>query len=249
MPGRHSTSKLRPSAVVVLMFLTLMLAGAIVIISTMGGGTHRTTVAALPDTEGPPTSQASLPELPVLLPSGSSQPSSPPPPSPAGNPGGTVTPTHTGGAPRPSPPKPSPTPPRTTAPPQPVARSYEAESPANTLAGGAQPASCPFCSGGWKVGWVGYGGTLQWNGVQSTATGQVNLTIWYVNGDATRWALVSIDGGNGFWVSFPSTGGWDRLGTVTLSVGLRAGTNRLEFLNSRAWAPDFDRISFLDPAG
>ncbi len=49
--------------------------------------------------------------------------------------------------------------------PPPAATSYEAESPANTLAGGAVTAACAACSGGAKVGYVGSGGTLTFTGV------------------------------------------------------------------------------------
>ena len=124
-----------------------------------------------------------------------------------------------------------------------MTRVYEAESQANTFSGGAQPSGCGVCSGGADVHWVGYQGTLQVNGVTSTAGGPADLTIDYVNGDATRWCLISVDGGNGKWIEFPPTGGWDAVGSVTLSVGLRAGTNRFLFAYSRDWCPDFDRFA------
>jgi hypothetical protein len=44
-------------------------------------------------------------------------------------------------------------------------RPYEAEAPANLLAGGASVASCANCSGGAKVGFVGSGATLTFTGV------------------------------------------------------------------------------------
>ena len=53
--------------------------------------------------------------------------------------------------------------------------SFEAESSANTLAGGAKVASCSACSGGQKVGFVGNGGTLTFNGVTASVTGSYQV--------------------------------------------------------------------------
>ena len=45
--------------------------------------------------------------------------------------------------------------------------------------------SCPTCSGGADVGYVGNNsGTLQFNNVTANATGSYVVTIWYANGDA-----------------------------------------------------------------
>ena len=44
---------------------------------------------------------------------------------------------------------------------------------------------CPTCSGGFDVGYVGNNsGTLQFNNVTANASGRLNVTIWYTNGDA-----------------------------------------------------------------
>ena len=64
--------------------------------------------------------------------------------------------------------------------------SYEAESSANTLVGGAKVASCSACSGGQKVGYIGLAGTLQFNNVQASSSGAASVTIYYVDGDAGR---------------------------------------------------------------
>src|SRR5262249_53744183 len=95
---------------------------------------------------------------------------------------------------------------------------YEAESPicppapppgeqCSILAGGAVIQSCPMCSGGADVGFVGNNsGTLQVNGITANASGVLNIKIWYTNGDAVRYALMSVNGGSGTPLSFPSTG-------------------------------------------
>ena len=56
--------------------------------------------------------------------------------------------------------------------------------------------SCPTCSGGADVGFVGNNsGTLQYRQVFANASGRLNAKIWYTNGDAVRYALLSVNGG------------------------------------------------------
>ncbi|MDX6393758.1 MAG: alpha-galactosidase [Streptosporangiaceae bacterium] len=134
----------------------------------------------------------------------------------------------------------------TGATPPPVATSYEAESPANTIAGGAVVANCSACSSGEKVGYVGVGGTLTVNGVNVASSGTYQVTIAYLDG-AGRQATISVNGGAPQTVSFTPTGSFDTVGTVTLPLQLTAGSNTIEFANPTAYAPDFDRI--IVPAG
>jgi hypothetical protein len=115
----------------------------------------------------------------------------------------------------------------------------EAES-AN-LAGGARPAGCDRCSGNTKVGFVGNGGTLTFAGLQAPSLGSYQLTIWYASGER-RDALLSVDGGQGIPLSFEDSGGFDRVGRLTVTITLRAGDNSLTFFNPSGFAPDFDRI-------
>ena len=68
----------------------------------------------------------------------------------------------------------------------------------NTLQGSAIVLSCPTCSGGFKVGYVGSNdGTLQFNNVGAIASGNYTVTICYLNGDAVRYATLSVNGGPG----------------------------------------------------
>jgi hypothetical protein len=132
----------------------------------------------------------------------------------------------------------------------PGATSYEAESPANTLAGGAVVQSCPTCSGGEKVGYVGEGGTLTFNAVTAPSPGTYEVTIAYCDGSATgRQATVSVDGAAAQTLSFTPTGSFTTVGTMTVALQLAAGANTIEFANPAAYAPDFDRIIVADSPG
>jgi hypothetical protein len=160
--------------------------------------------------------------------------------------GGTPSPTPTGT------PSPTATPSATECPrPTPgTCTSYEAESDNNTLGESAFVLSCPACSNGLKVGYVGSNdGTLQFNAVGVVATGNYTVTICYTNGDAVRYALLSVNGGQGTPLSFPSTGSFQTVGSIQTTITLNTGCNTLEFYNPIVgdWAPDFDRIQFNCP--
>jgi hypothetical protein len=125
----------------------------------------------------------------------------------------------------------------------PLATSYEAEAAANTIAGGAGVTACPTCSGGEKVGFVGEGGTVTFNGVSVPSAGTYQVTIAYLDGSATgRQADVSVNGGSAQLVQFTPTGSFSTVGTMTVPLQLAAGTNTIEFSDPSAFAPDFDRI-------
>ena len=126
-------------------------------------------------------------------------------------------------------------------PPPPGPKSYEAEASTNTIAGGARVSSCSACSGGKKVGYVGSGGTLTFNGVTAPSDGTYNVTIAYLDGEG-RQATVSVNGGATQLVQFTSTGDFNTLGTKTIQLQLHAGSNTIEFANASNYAPDFDRI-------
>ncbi len=134
--------------------------------------------------------------------------------------------------------------------------SYEAESPScpqppgvecTIVAGGAVIQSCFNCSGGFDVGYVGNNsGTLEFNQVFANASGRLDVKIWYANGDATRYAFLSVNGGPGTSLTFPSTGSFQTVGSIqtTLTNLIPGSNNTLKFYNPIIghWAPDFDRI-------
>ena len=75
------------------------------------------------------------------------------------------------------------------------------------------------------------------------------VTICYTNGDAVRYALLSVNGSPGTPVSFPSTGSFQTVGSIQITITLNTGCNTLEFYNpiDGSWAPDFDRIGVNCP--
>ncbi|MEN3304814.1 MAG: uncharacterized protein V7603_1016 [Micromonosporaceae bacterium] len=127
----------------------------------------------------------------------------------------------------------------------PPGRSYEAEASGNTLAGQAAVRSSAAASGGALVGFVGNGTAnfLQFNNVQSGtgSAGAHPVTVYYASGD-NRSATISVNGGAATTVSTPSTGGWNTVGSVSVTLALDAGANTLRFGNPSGWAPDLDRI-------
>jgi hypothetical protein len=173
----------------------------------------------------PPAAQA-VSESPSPPPS--AEPFAPqPPPSP---------PPASKEAPRRVVPSPSPTTPA-------AVLSYEAEAPGNRLGGRAAPRELAGASGGKVVGWVGEGrdNTLAFTGVTVATAGRHQVTIYYASQER-RAAAVEVNGAFAALVDFPSTGGWDEVGSTTVTLTLRAGANTIQFGNRYAWAPDFDRL-------
>src|SRR6266403_2983240 len=129
----------------------------------------------------------------------------------------------------------------------PTCPSYEAESSANDILGGAVIQSCLNCSGGFDVGFVGNNsGTLQFNDVFANASGRLDVRIWYANGDAVRYAFLSVNGDPGTSLTFPSTGSFQTVGSIQVTITnlIPGSDNTLMFSNPIVghWAPDFDRI-------
>ncbi|MCX4878507.1 carbohydrate-binding protein [Streptomyces sp. NBC_00847] len=124
---------------------------------------------------------------------------------------------------------------------------YEAESPANTLAGNASVAACSACSGGKEVGNLYLGGRLTFKDVVVPEDGTYQVKIAYVSGDA-RSAGVSANGGRGTSHKFPSTGDWGTAETVSVPLTLNAGSNTITFDSGSGYAPDIDRIDVPKPS-
>jgi hypothetical protein len=117
----------------------------------------------------------------------------------------------------------------------------EAESTTNTLSGNASVADCPACSDGKKVGNLYQGGKLTINDVHVDKAGTYQIKVAYVSGDA-RTAAVSANGNGAVSHTFPSTGDWATVNTVSIPVTLKAGTNTITFDSGSGYAPDIDRI-------
>ncbi|MFD0619710.1 NPCBM/NEW2 domain-containing protein [Paenibacillus sp. GCM10027629] len=104
-------------------------------------------------------------------------------------------------------------------------KTYEAESPDNTLVGNAKIA-------GSKVGFIGNNsGELIINKINAPTAGTYTLTIYYLNGDASRNLYVSVNGGTGQQYSLPSSGGWGTVAAYPIQVTLQQGENTIKFYN------------------
>jgi hypothetical protein len=124
--------------------------------------------------------------------------------------------------------------------------SYEAESSANTLSGGARVMNCSSCSGSEDVGYIGNNsGILQFNNVSAPYRGNYLLTIYYANGDSTsRTTMISLNGGPATTYTFASSHGGNLVATLPITVSLNSGSNNtLQFYNTSSWAPDIDKIT------
>ncbi|WP_328653715.1 hypothetical protein OG598_07575 [Micromonospora sp. NBC_00330] len=120
--------------------------------------------------------------------------------------------------------------------------SYEAEASVNTLTGTASVGGCDACSGGQKVGNLYVGGKLRFNEVTVRTDGIYTVAVSYVSGDA-RSVQVSSNSGNGSYLTFPSTGDWGTVETVSVQLALKAGANTITFDSGTWYSPDIDRIA------
>ncbi|MGD0557668.1 MAG: CBM35 domain-containing protein [Streptosporangiaceae bacterium] len=126
------------------------------------------------------------------------------------------------------------------------ATTYDAASSSSTLADGAVIASCNSCLGGEKAGYVGDGGTLTFNNVDVSASGNYAVQIGYLDGTSGtvgRSATITVNGTAVETLAFTPTGSFQNPGSVTVSLPLTAGENTVEFSNSSAYAPDFEDIT------
>ena len=80
-------------------------------------------------------------------------------------------------------------------------------------------------------------GTLQFNHVTANAPGGQVATIWYTNGDAVRYALLSVNGSPGTPLSFPSTGSFQTVGSIQTTVTLNAGSDNTLMIYGNAASP------------
>jgi hypothetical protein len=121
---------------------------------------------------------------------------------------------------------------------------YLAVSPDNVRAGGAVVQACSACSGGSKVGYIGYQGTLTFPDIAEQATGRYGLVITYVNGGVERSATITVNG-TPVTLSFHGTDNdnWDFVQRRRTTVTLHVGINSVEFDNPGGWAPDIASIT------
>ncbi|WP_162181674.1 glycoside hydrolase family 97 C-terminal domain-containing protein, partial [Glycomyces tenuis] len=119
---------------------------------------------------------------------------------------------------------------------------YEAEDPGNTLAGGAVVDACKGCSEGAKVGYLGQGGSVQFNDVTATATGTHEMTFTYTSGDP-RNVRITVNGEELPTEVLSDSGGWEFVNKWSVDVPLEAGSNTIRFDNPSEYAPDIDALT------
>ena len=121
---------------------------------------------------------------------------------------------------------------------------YEAESPNNTLSGTAVTATATLCSGGKKVGYVGYGvnNTLTFNGITVEEAGTYEIILFYCSGENRR-VTVTVNGADSQELTGLNSGSWNSYACVSFTVTLQAGENTITLSNPSYYAPDIDRIA------
>ncbi|MEU6513177.1 fibronectin type III domain-containing protein [Streptomyces sp. NPDC046978] len=121
---------------------------------------------------------------------------------------------------------------------------YEAEAATNTLGGNASLAECARCSGGKKVGNLGYSGSVAINNVSAPEDGTYLMKIDYTDGSSGRTVVVTT-GGTSFQVPLPGSNdnNWGRPRSITVPVHLKAGANTITFGNADDYASDVDRVT------
>ncbi|MEV0133568.1 hypothetical protein AB0H83_34525 [Dactylosporangium sp. NPDC050688] len=124
-----------------------------------------------------------------------------------------------------------------------AAKTIEAEAAANRRPSQMTVREVSAASGGRAVTGIGNNRILTFTGVTAQQAGEVTLTVAYLSTDDRACWLRA---GRGSWqhVRFPSSGAWDRVATIALTVRLEAGQNTIEAGNTiGSWCPDLDRIT------
>lgn len=123
---------------------------------------------------------------------------------------------------------------------------YEAESKENILSGAAVKASSAFCSGGQKVGYIGYAGnTLTFTNITVPEDGIYTLLIYYCSGE-NRKITLNVNGQTEYTVENLNSGDFVHTAIKEVSIELKAGVNTLELSNNNYYAPDIDRIAISE---
>ncbi|MGN0506934.1 MAG: glycoside hydrolase family 97 catalytic domain-containing protein [Lachnospiraceae bacterium] len=120
---------------------------------------------------------------------------------------------------------------------------YEAEAAENTLKGAAVTQSSAFCSGGRKVGYIGYSGnTLTFNNITVEKDGTYKLLLYYCSGE-TRKVILTVNGDTMYEMRGLNSGDYVHTKAAEITVELKAGKNTIMISNPTYYAPDIDRIA------
>jgi hypothetical protein len=121
---------------------------------------------------------------------------------------------------------------------------YEAESPDNVRIGSASVGSCATCSGGAKVGNLGSGSSVLFTAITVPADGTYLMKISYLDGDSSRQAIVTPNGGTPVYLNLVGTNNndWSTPQTTTFPITLHAGTNSVQIGNPSDYVSDVDAV-------
>ena len=122
---------------------------------------------------------------------------------------------------------------------------YEAEAPTSTLTGDAGVSGCTACSGGSKIGNIGYSSTVTLNGITVPATGTYLVKIAYTDGDTSRQSMLTVNGTDSYWVNYHGLGDndWGTPQVTYLPMRLTAGANSIKVSNPNGYIADIDWIT------
>ncbi|MEV6270649.1 CBM35 domain-containing protein [Kribbella sp. NPDC051936] len=122
---------------------------------------------------------------------------------------------------------------------------YEAEAPGSTLTGDASVSGCTACSGGSKIGNIGYSSTVTLNGITVPATGTYLVKIAYTDGDTSRQSMLTVNGADSYWVNYHGLGDndWGTPQVTYLPMKLTAGANSIKVSNPNGYIADIDWIT------
>lgn len=122
---------------------------------------------------------------------------------------------------------------------------FECEAETSVL-NGAGRLEMASASGGLVVNSVGNDGrsSFTMNGLTVAEDGKYTVEIAYLNGDALRKCMISVNDGAPIELCLYSTGGFSVVGTVSIDLILKKGENSIKFytLPGEGWAPDFDCV-------
>ncbi|WP_410788188.1 fibronectin type III domain-containing protein [Kribbella sp. C-35] len=122
---------------------------------------------------------------------------------------------------------------------------YEAEAPTSTLTGNAGISGCTLCSGGAKIGNIGYDASVTLNGITVPTTGTYLVKIAYTDGDTSRQSMLTVNGTDSYWVNYHGLGDndWGTPQVTYLPMKLTAGSNSIKVSNPNGYIADIDWIT------
>ena len=122
---------------------------------------------------------------------------------------------------------------------------YEAEAPTSTLTGNAGISGCTLCSGGAKIGNIGYDASVTLNNITVPTTGTYLVKIAYTDGDTSRQSMLTVNGADSYWVNYHGLGDndWGTPQVTYLPMKLSAGSNSITVSNPNGYIADIDWIT------